>query len=392
MRSATITAILAVFMAVALAPDNARADGEADTSNSDYHFEGACDTWARISTRDATCLSSGHGFAWDGRGSYAWARNECSNYGAIVAHRDVVIDIDGHFHLSHGNKSEFARASTETRDITCCINESDLCYKDQIEPIESGEWAGHIRYINVNASSYDVGLVDVRTHEQRYEFCSTFPEQIYCDEDPEGDAHVLPASQMQDPNTMTRRDLRARPCGGEDEPVCGCGDRRCDRFDCEKNFSLSPAALSCFGWYLNSETAGDAFTHVEPYRWRCEAEMHCRVSNHEYKDASFTGSHWDLKALNNCGGVLQTDDCGDVAITTDNCRAAFNESPAAASCTNLRAGKGTIMNSQMTWTGLSYCGVNAECGGRQHSLQIYSVAKTREVQFCSSSNALRVEC
>ena len=116
MRTIAFVAMLAAFLAAGLTtltPDRAHADGVTTSGNIDnYHYGGRCDRWARISTSSATCLSSkDEGYLLDlspsntdASGYAYWAKNECSDYGTIIAHNDIGGGIDHHWHLEDGEK------------------------------------------------------------------------------------------------------------------------------------------------------------------------------------------------------------------------------------------------------------------------------------------------
>ena len=250
-KAGMLVAILAAFLTVEFTSYDARADG----SGSSWHLNGACNNWARISKNDATCLSAG----WDNSppassgvvgGSTYWARNDCSDYGTVVAHLDFKNNVDNHARLSGSNRITGDRWVNKVRQISCCIDESALCWKDQVEPKTSGPHTGWVRFVIIEGSSLSHGVADVRTHQNRYDFCQEYPDVIYCSLDPEGDAHTDPntaAPEPQtvaslDPNTASLEDLRARPCGGEGQPGCDCGNRRCDRGDCQWSWEQSQAA------------------------------------------------------------------------------------------------------------------------------------------------------
>ena len=289
-----------------------------------------------------------------------WAKNHCSSYGNIEAHVDVPNEGDTHIHAHGSSKAYGGSTTSKPRSIKCCINTSDLCWKDQVEAHTSGEHAGKVRIIQLYSSGWAVGYADVSTHEARYTLCNsdTWTDgTIYCEEDPEGDAYTFPASFQPDPATASKSILRDRPCGGTGEPRCTCSSHICDRFDCQWHFDQSPASNTC-GRYGGNGAAG--FTHSERSMWNCGVDVRCRVGVRGYigiyeENATFDGGMWELTSLNNCGGVLQREDCGET-YSAANCLAAFERSPAADSCTDLYAQLGHS-------SGGNFCDLSATCDG-----------------------------
>ena len=359
MKAGTVIAILAAFLAVSLTSYRANADGGGVFSQATG--DGACDSWARITTASATCMSSD----WSHMGIppywETWAKNHCSSYGNIEAHVDVPNEGDTHIHAHGSSKAYGGSTTSKPRSIKCCINTSDLCWKDQVEAHTSGEHAGKVRIIQLYSSGWGVSYADVSSHEARYTLCNsdTWTDgTIYCEEDPDGDAHIFPASFQPDPATASMSILRARPCGGEGEPGCTCSSHICDRFDCEWHFDQSPASNTC-GRYGGNGGAG--FTHSERSMWSCGVDVRCRVGVRGYigiyeENATFDGAMWELTSLNNCGGVLQRADCGET-YSAANCLAAFERSPAADSCTDLSAQMGYQSS------GGNFCSLSATCDG-----------------------------
>jgi hypothetical protein len=270
MKAGKFVAILAAFLTVGFASHDARAD----SGDSGMHGGGTCNNWARISKNDATCLSAG----WDNSppassgvvgGSTFWARNECSDYGEVRVHVDIAGNTDLHWHLDHSSKVSGEKWVNDVNHISCCVDKSDLCFKEEVEPITSGEHEGNIRLISVDGSSYWDGYGDVSTQSARYLLCEHWANIPYCRLDPEGDAFIHPdviaaaaaaevlASAPQeevvlDPDTSSLADLRARPCGGAGEPRCGCGGHICDRGDCQWGFEQSHASIQPAGRYVDA--------------------------------------------------------------------------------------------------------------------------------------------
>ena len=76
------------------------------------------------------------------------------------------------------------------------MNKSDLCYKQQVVPINGGIIQAY------TDSGIRTRSVDVSTHTKRYEFCRDNEDNIYCEVNPEGDAFTLPNCE-DDPSACT---------------------------------------------------------------------------------------------------------------------------------------------------------------------------------------------
>ena len=211
MRKFAIFTATALLISASLAGP-ARAD-ESPSSNT-THYSGACDQSARQSHSNATCL---HAW-WDNTpsthaGSDFGAKNLCSSYGTVVAHVDKKDAGDYHFHLLDDSEENSNSWFTDVREISCCVDKSDLCFKEQVEANSSG------KIYHVVLPTYT--WVSVATHQERYDFCQANPDYIYCTVDPKGDA-------LQNPATMP----------GD------CDGSPCTIQDCRDRFALSSAAGS----------------------------------------------------------------------------------------------------------------------------------------------------
>lgn len=102
----------------------------------------------------------------------------CSEYGTVVASVDIINFPDAWVSLDSSKKWRNKEPFHDVCAITCCIDQSALCYRQQVEPVHG--------FIYVYEDDrYTV--VDVTTHQKRYEFCKTRPNNVYCKNDPEGD-------------------------------------------------------------------------------------------------------------------------------------------------------------------------------------------------------------
>ena len=185
--------------------------------SNEYNSGGICESGTRISVSDATCLSGG--VNRDGNNYVGWAQNLCSSYGTMKVHIDIATFADQHFVLDTNTAVYTTSMMSRIRNVTCCRNESDLCYREQVEANSHG-WI-----TTISATGSDG--VDVSTHQARYDFCQASPNDIYCTNNPSGDAFTA-----------------APP------PSTECDGAPCLVQDCYDNFADSPAAgspSSCTG-------------------------------------------------------------------------------------------------------------------------------------------------
>ena len=263
------------------------------SANSWKDVSSACGHGHRISHGsadwDANCLSAG----WDNTppfssgvagGSTHWVQSNCSQWGTVVANVDVANFSDLRWTLTNGNRESQKYASVNVRDITCCINKSDICFKRQIE----GEW---IKHVTVTGSGWSQNWVDVRTQMRRYKFCQDNPDDIYCEVDPEGDAHVTP-------------------------PPLNCGDHYCTVSDCESQYAQSSAVETCSGlpqaWNMTiSSEEGESQTCTVTERCMSHVVMYEDRNGGYwvYEDTTLSADVSDMDDLHNCSGVLQIGAC-----------------------------------------------------------------------------------
>ena len=196
-------AILAAFLAVGFTSYDEKAVG-GSFPGSNWHYGGACDSWAGTSKGDATCLSADgdnsppYSFPSVGGSTY-WVRNECSEYGAVKAQIDVKLEIDEHTHLGDSSTWEGSHSTAKIRQTSCCIDASALCWQDPVEPKTSGHHTGWIRFVTIEGTSISHGAADVRTHENRYNFCQQYSNTIDCPTNPEDDAFTDPRTVAPEP-------------------------------------------------------------------------------------------------------------------------------------------------------------------------------------------------
>ena len=339
MRNAILTAFLAVFATVG----GASADGPSCDDEFELHCTDACSNWARISKSDSTCLSAG----WDnspsastgyGLGSTFWARNECASYGDLVVQIDLKLKRDEHAHLNDSTKVSSGDIVADVRDISCCIDRSNLCWKDQVEKHTSGDREGEVRVVRVLSSSYEAGYISVATHEDRWELCngehSQWKDTIYCRKNPERDAHI-------DPATVPLADGSPR-CSLDSS--CNCGDHYCTATDCKSQWdSSTPVSYGLINDGGMSNIHGCAPSNDSDYSsyfsaaidasdgtsQTCTMRVVCGVGDRRntyvngawrrettVKWVEFTADVEDVDRYYNCAGVLYKTSCGSAVTST----------------------------------------------------------------------------
>ena len=204
LKARFIVVALAGLLVSALLADQASANEE------EYVTGAACGHGHRISHGsadwDANCLSArwSNSWNWSRRGYEVNVKNECSEYGTIVANIDAKGGNDIKWTLNSSSE-ERSLPARKIRDVTCCINHSDLCFKRQIE----GEW---IKHVTVTGGGWSQNWVDVRTHERRYNFCQDNPDDIYCEVDPRGGCARSTAPLQLRRSPLHRQRLRESIC------------------------------------------------------------------------------------------------------------------------------------------------------------------------------------
>ena len=139
---------------------------------------------------------------------------------------------------------------------------------------------------------------DVSTHQARFDLCERWPDYIYCEVNPWGDAFTDPSASV--------ADLRDRPCGTADTLACNCGDHFCDEGDCEWHWQQSSASQTCIILSDSiSMPANDGTTY------ECTVQARCRGGwggGRNYA-TSYTGNMTVFPRLSNCSGTLQVGAC-----------------------------------------------------------------------------------
>ena len=174
-----------------------------------------CEWSYRMNHSNSDCM---HGW-WDnsppasagyGTGSKWGVQSFCSNYGSVVAKIDLSGGADKTWTLNNGSKRRSGSFWHDVSGVYCCIDKGDMCIKQQVE--ESGN---EIKYFVSGNSTLQTAEVTERI--DRYNFCQDNPDTIYCEVDPQGDAHVAP----------------------------NCGDHDCSVDDCNSNWDESDASETC---------------------------------------------------------------------------------------------------------------------------------------------------
>ena len=194
--------------------------------------------------------------------------------------------MDEKWKLSTGNKQTYGYEASNIRSIDCCINHGDqLCYKWQVE--KNG--ANKIRHVTVTGSGYSSRMVNVSTHKQRYNFCKSNPDYIYCEINPEGDAFT---------------------------PPYNCGDQLLYGGDCTWHWNRSTADDTCherFNPYSMSISAEDGTSQTCTIEVKCESHIEPAISGGGgymiYELNELSAPVWDFDNLANCSGTLQVGAC-----------------------------------------------------------------------------------
>ena len=192
-------------------------------AQSSERVDSVCGTTLKRSTSFATCLdgdiTSELPLAGVISPTWRWTvTNKCSNYGQLIVSVDVrdADDFKVTMPTSYANSYTGTSGQHRIDSIACCLDQSDLCYKNQVE----ADANGFITSMSVSSTMVTVTTVNVSTHQRRYDFCQANPSNLYCTIDPEGDANTDPQA--------------SGACNGE----------ACTIQDCRDGFAESHAAGS----------------------------------------------------------------------------------------------------------------------------------------------------
>ena len=190
--------------------------GQAVAGNSSSSGGTNCSTSERESYRDIGCM---HAW-WDNSpplssgvalGSKWGLESYCAHYGTVKAHIDLQGAQDERWTLRQAGKERGQANFGEVRDISCCRKDSDICHKGEVEKNSQKK----IRVWSGSGKSYD--WVSVSTHKKRYDFCQDHPDNVYCENNPDGDALRAPS----------------------------CGDANCTDSDCEDEYDNNVLTEIC---------------------------------------------------------------------------------------------------------------------------------------------------
>ncbi len=301
--SRLLAAIAAVTLLIVVAPE------EAATGEPTWNVASGCTESQRISDSDATCMSASYSNSWSisGGGYHYSVETECGDYGTVVVHANRVDHVDYMANFTADNPESSGHASTKFRAFTCCLDQSDLCYKNQVEARSDG----NIRSITINGSTITGTFVDVSSHQKRYDFCSENEDDIYCEVDPQGDANT-------DPNAE---------CNEDTDPPCNCGDHYCKVADCNSHWDQSPAADTCADASWNNESAYTmTISATDGSSQTCNMTVQCMTGgvrddgvHAEWSDGlTWSASVENFDDLRNCEGTLEDGSCANDNEVTRN--------------------------------------------------------------------------
>ena len=271
------TAVAAIAVAVVIVPATILL-GE------DAFADGACAPSYRVSHSDSDCM---HAW-WDNTppassgvagGATYGMRSYCSKYGDLEVNVEFAVWTDPEYTLSNPYKVRGKLTGpSDVRGIACCINESDLCYKQQVKK-KNGKikvWTG---------TGTTMKDKNVRTHAKRYAYCSENRNSIYCVNDPDGDAFI-------DPNN--------------------CGDHLCTAADCQTAFEASDAYEQCQSYgntvvadptYSISATDGSSQTCTVTANCRRNAEVTLvtgEVFQYTFQEKTISADVENIEDVVNC--------------------------------------------------------------------------------------------
>ena len=272
--AAAIAVAVVIVPATVLLGGSVFADGNAASNGyqGSWHHGHTCKSKYQISHRDTECMhawwdntppvSTGHAL-----GSTYGARNLCVNYGAMKATIDLASGSDEHFHMSNGDKKRGWDDDRNIKDIACCLNQSDLCEKQQVEPVEN-----RIKHYTTSPpNKNDYRYVRVDTHKRRYNHCKDNPNSIYCEHDPEGDAFT--------------------------EPLL-CDGNSCTVYHCWSGWNESRANNSC-------DNESMELRDSDIFRPRCRVSASCPDDNDVSHDVTATYDMDTMPTLKNCDAEIQ---------------------------------------------------------------------------------------
>ena len=277
-------------------------------SNSEYEVGSYCPSGKRVSSTDATCLTA----TWDnsGAGTTYSVTNECSEYGnvhtRINTRGEAITDII--WNLNNTSAATVSITFGSVSSVSCCLDRSDICYRNQVEANDRDR----ITVISVVNGAYNAGWQDVSTHQLRYDFCQANTNNIYCTNDPSGDANRDPASAE---------------CGTDSTPDCNCGDHFCTVDDCNSAWDGSPAVDTCADASWNNENSYTmTISATDGSSQTCNITVDCMTGgvaddgvHAEWADGlTWSASVGNFDDLRNCEGTLEDGSCANDNEVTRN--------------------------------------------------------------------------
>ena len=298
--SRLLAAIAAVTFLIVVAPEEA-------TGDVSWYAATGCEQAYRIPTSEATCLSASFNNSYNASnmGYYYSVSTQCGDYGTVVVRADRISSGDTMANLTAESSEDSGYANAKHRPFTCCLDQSDLCYKNQVE----ADSRGRITVVENSNGTVTAGWATVSTHQQRYDFCQDNPNNIYCTNDPSGDANT-------DPNAE---------CNEDTDPPCNCGDHYCKVEDCTSAYEESQASDSCTNDMFSDHSMSISTTNGSSQDCTMEGQCMARIEtvNRDpeppyqrwvWDDVEITTDVENMDDLRNCGGALTT----DASCTDDN--------------------------------------------------------------------------
>ena len=104
--------------------------------------QAACDSgWRRVVHGDSTCMHAWWNNDYLGGANHGFdvaVRSYCSDYGTVVAKIDTIDGRDRTWHLNDGETRRETGMAVKTRNVYCCWDISDLCFKNEVEADSNG--------------------------------------------------------------------------------------------------------------------------------------------------------------------------------------------------------------------------------------------------------------
>ena len=225
-----------------------------------------CEWSYRMNHSNSDCM---HGW-WDNSppastgyamGSKYGVQSFCSNYGSVVAKIDISGGSDRTWTLNNGSKQRGGSVWNNVSGIYCCIDKGDMCVKQQVEKSNH-----EIKYFVSGNSTLQTANVNERI--DRYNFCQDHPDTIYCDVNPQGDAHWTPV----------------------------CGDHDCSVNDCNWHWNQNDDMSNCELLYMG-------FDDSNFHQPTCRIQATCTNYGTINRWNDITVKVWEVDDLIDCDHV-----------------------------------------------------------------------------------------